>query len=69
LASAREGPRQISTRYADFEGEFRVVRRNLTGSAIGAEVGPYQACGRSIEDRTKALPRWSTLVLADEMTP
>jgi hypothetical protein len=40
-------------------GRIRVVRRTLTGSAGEAEVGPYQACGCSIEDRTRALPRWS----------
>lgn len=39
--------------HAYFEGEF--VRRNLSRSAVAAEVGPYQACGCSIEDKTKAL--------------
>lgn len=39
--------------HAHFEGEF--VKRNLSRSAVAAEVGPYQPCGCSIEDRTKAL--------------
>lgn len=39
--------------HAHFEGEF--VKRNLKRDAVAAEVGPYRACGCSIEDRTKAL--------------
>lgn len=39
--------------HAYFEGEF--VKRNLSRSAVADEVGPYQPCGCSIEDRTKAL--------------
>ena len=31
------------------------MERNLSRSALAAEVGPYQSCGCSIEDRTKAL--------------
>ena len=38
---------------APFEGAF--VRDNLERAAIAAEVPPYQPCGCSIEDRTKAL--------------
>lgn len=39
--------------HAYFEGEF--VKRNLQRAAVAAEVGPYQPCGCSVEDRTKAL--------------
>ncbi|WP_422033968.1 hypothetical protein [Reyranella sp.] len=39
--------------HAYFEGEF--VRRNLSRSAVAAEVGPYQPCGCSIEVKTKGL--------------
>lgn len=48
-------PNGYTTRkiHAYFEGEF--VRRNLRRAAVAAEVGPYQPCGCSIEDRTKAL--------------
>lgn len=31
------------------------MKRNLSRSAVAAEVGPYQPCGCSIEDKTKAL--------------
>jgi hypothetical protein len=31
------------------------VKRNLQRAAVAAEVGPYQPCGCSIEERTKAL--------------
>ncbi len=43
--------------HAYFEGEF--VKRNLSRAAVAAEVGPYQPCGCSIEDKTKALLRAS----------
>ena len=39
--------------HAHFEGEF--VKRNLQRAAVAAEVGPYQPCGCSIEERTKVL--------------
>lgn len=39
--------------HAHFEGEF--VKRNLKRDAVAAEVGPYQSCGCTIEERTKAL--------------
>jgi hypothetical protein len=39
--------------HAYFEGEF--VRRNLQRAAVVALVGPYQPCGCTIEERTKAL--------------
>jgi hypothetical protein len=39
--------------HAYFEGEF--VKRNLPRSAVAALVGPYQPCGCTIEERTKAL--------------
>lgn len=39
--------------HAHFEGEF--VKRNLQRDAVAAEVAPYQPCGCSIEERTKAL--------------
>jgi hypothetical protein len=39
--------------HAFFEGEF--VRRNLQRAAVAALVGPYQPCGCTIEERTKAL--------------
>ena len=39
--------------HAYFEGEF--VRRNLARAPVAAEVGAYQSCGCSIEERTKAL--------------
>lgn len=39
--------------HAHCKGEF--VKRNLSRAAVAAEVGPYQPCGCSIEDRTKAL--------------
>lgn len=48
-------PHDYTTKDFDayFEGEF--VRDNLVRSAVAAEVGPYQSCGCSIEDRTKTL--------------
>jgi hypothetical protein len=39
--------------HAYFEGAF--VKRNLQRSAVAALVGPYQPCGCTIEERTKAL--------------
>jgi hypothetical protein len=39
--------------HAYFEGEF--VRHNLKRSAVAAEVGPYQDCKCSIEERTRTL--------------
>lgn len=39
--------------HAYFEGEF--VKRNLQRAAVAAQVGPYQSCGCTIEERTKAL--------------
>lgn len=39
--------------HAYFEGEF--VKRNLKRDAVAAEVGPYQPCGCSIKERTRAL--------------
>ena len=39
--------------HAYFEGEF--VKRNLTRSAVGAEVSPYQPCACSIRQSTRAL--------------
>lgn len=39
--------------HAYFEGEF--VTRNLSRSAVAAEVGPYQPCGCSIEKKSKDL--------------
>lgn len=39
--------------HAHFEGAF--VKRNLQRDAVAAEVAPYQPCGCSMEERTKAL--------------
>lgn len=39
--------------HAYFEGEF--VRRNLSRAAVAAEVGPYRACGCTIEEHTRQL--------------
>jgi hypothetical protein len=39
--------------HAHFEGEL--VKHNLQGAAVAAEVGPCWPCGCSIGDRTKAL--------------
>ena len=48
-------PHWYTTRkiHAYFEGEF--VKSNLTRPPVAAEVGPYQSCGCSIDERTKAL--------------
>jgi hypothetical protein len=48
-------PHWYSTKkiHAYFEGEF--VKRNLSRSAVVPEVGSYQPCGCSIEERTKTL--------------
>lgn len=43
--------------HAYFEGEF--VRSNLSRSAVAALVGPYVACGCSIEEKAKGLLRAS----------
>lgn len=47
--------------HAYFEGEF--VKRNLKRDAVSAEVGPYQPCGCSIEER-KALLLFSLAQVA-----
>ena len=39
--------------HAYFEGEF--VKSNVVRAEVAAEVGPYRACGCSIEARTQAL--------------
>jgi hypothetical protein len=39
--------------HAYFEGEF--VKRDLSRAPVAAEVGSYQSCGCTIEERTKAL--------------
>lgn len=48
-------PSLFTTRkiHAYFEGLF--VRQNLKRAPVAAEVGPYQTCGCSIEERTKTL--------------
>jgi hypothetical protein len=48
-------PRWYTTKkiHAYFEGEF--VKRNLARTRVAGEVGLYQSCGCSIEERTKAL--------------
>jgi hypothetical protein len=48
-------PRSYTTKkiHAHLEGEF--VKCNLTRPPVAAEVRPYQPCGCSIEERTKAL--------------
>lgn len=52
-------PQGFTTRkiHAYFEGEF--VRSNLSRSAVAALVGPYEACGCSIEEKAKGLLRAS----------
>jgi hypothetical protein len=50
--------------HAYFEGEF--VKSNLSCSAVAAAVGPYEACGCSIEQRTDRLLR-ATLAEVDPL--
>jgi hypothetical protein len=39
--------------HAYFEGEF--VKKNLKRDAVAAQVGPYENCGCSIEEKTRKL--------------